>query len=98
MTITRTMDGNAMTVFLEGRMNTESVQRLEKDLDAALETVDRLTVDLKNLTYISSTGLRVLLSAQRTMVSKGGMVIRNVPPQVMEALTLVGFVNLLNIE
>ena len=98
MIITKTMEGTAMTVALEGRMDAVSAPQLEEALKADLETITDLTFDLEKLQYTSSAGLRVLLSAQKTMNKKGSMVIRNVCPDIMEVFDMVGFTDLLNIE
>ena len=98
MIITKTMEGTAMTVALEGRMDAVSAPQLEEALNADMETITDLTFDLEKLQYTSSAGLRVLLSAQKTMNKKGSMVIRNVCPDIMEIFDMVGFTDLLNIE
>ena len=98
MTITKTKDGSALTVALEGRMDAISAPQLEELLKTEMETVSDLTLDLAKLTYTSSAGLRVLLSAQKAMNKRGRMVIRNVSPDIMEIFDMVGFTDLLNIE
>ncbi len=98
MTITKNRDGSALTVALEGRMDAVSTPQLEEALKAEYETITDLTLDLEKLAYTSSAGLRVLLSAQKTMNKKGSMVIRNVSPDIMEIFDMVGFTDLLNIE
>lgn len=98
MTITKTKEGTALTVALEGRMDANSAPQLEEALKAEMETITDLTIDLEKLQYTSSAGLRVLLSAQKTMNKKGRMVIRNVCPDIMEVFDMVGFTDLLNIE
>ncbi len=98
MTITKTKQGGALTVALEGRMDAVSAPELEEALKAEMDSVDELVIDLAQLEYTSSAGLRVLLSAQKAMNKKGGMVIRNVRPEIMEIFDMVGFSDLLNIE
>ena len=98
MNITKTKNGSALTVALEGRMDAVSAPQLEEELRTEMETVTDLTLDLEKLAYTSSAGLRVLLSAQKTMNKKGKMVIRNVSPDIMEIFDMVGFTDLLNIE
>ena len=98
MTIIKTKEGTALTVALEGRMDAVSAPELEEALKADMETITDLTFDLEKLQYTSSAGLRVLLSAQKTMNKKGSMVIRNVCPDIMEIFDMVGFTDLLNIE
>ena len=98
MNITKTKEGTALTVALEGRMDAVSAPQLEEALKAEMDTITDLTFDLEKLQYTSSAGLRVLLSAQKTMNKKGSMVIRNVSPDIMEIFDMVGFTDLLNIE
>ncbi len=98
MIVTKTKAGNTLTVALDGRMDAVSAPKLEEELKAELGTVTDLTIDLEKLVYTSSAGLRVLLSMQKTMNSKGSMVIRNVRPEIMEIFDMVGFTDLLNIE
>ena len=98
MNITKTKEGSALTVALDGRLDAISAPQLDEMLKAEMETVTDLTLDLENLAHTSSAGLRVLLSAQKTMNKKGGMVIRNVSPEIMEIFDMVGFADLLNIE
>lgn len=98
MIVTKTKAGNTLTVALDGRMDAVSAPKLEEELKAELGTVTDLMIDLEKLVYTSSAGLRVLLSMQKTMNSKGSMVIRNVRPEIMEIFDMVGFTDLLNIE
>ena len=98
MIVTKTKAGNTLTVALDGRMDAVSAPKLEEELKAELGNVTDLTIDLEKLVYTSSAGLRVLLSMQKTMNSKGSMVIRNVRPEIMEIFDMVGFTDLLNIE
>ena len=98
MNINLTRNGAALTVALEGRMDANSAPELERTLKAEMETITDLTLDLRKLAYTSSAGLRVLLSAQKTMNKRGSMVIRNVSPDIMEIFDMVGFTDLLNIE
>ena len=98
MIVTKTKAGNTLTVALDGRMDAVSAPKLEEELKAELDGVTELVFDLEKLEYTSSAGLRVLLSMQKAMNSKGSMVIRNVRPEIMEIFDMVGFTDLLNIE
>ena len=98
MTITKTQNGGTMTVSVAGRLDTTTAPDLEKEFSQALPALQELTIDLKDLDYISSAGLRVLLSAHKTMARKGGMKIINVNDLVMEVFDVTGFVDILNIE
>ncbi|MBR4212078.1 MAG: STAS domain-containing protein [Oscillibacter sp.] len=99
MTINMNRDGDALTVELEGRLDTTTAPKLEAELRPVLKDgVAELTIDLKALDYVSSAGLRVLLSAQKIMNKQGEMTVRNVNDDVMEVFEVTGFVDLLNIE
>jgi anti-sigma B factor antagonist len=71
---------------------------LEKELLSSLEGADSLVMDLEKLDYISSAGLRVLLSAQKTMSRRGGMKLRNVNATILEIFDVTGFADILTIE
>lgn len=98
MTINKTMEGDVLTIALEGRLDTVTAPQLEGELRTAINGVKELVFDLKKLDYVSSAGLRVLLSAQKVMNRQGSMVIRNVQEQIMDIFDVTGFVDILNIE
>jgi anti-sigma B factor antagonist len=98
MIITKTADGSELTVALEGRLDTNTSPELETALKASLDGVTALTLDFEKLEYISSAGLRVLLSAQKTMSKKDGMKLIHVCETVMEIFEVTGFQDILTIE
>ena len=98
MTINKTLNGNALTIGLEGRLDTTTAPALDDELKTALEGVNALTFDLAKLEYISSAGLRVLLSAQKVMNKQGNMVVKNVSEEINEIFEVTGFVDILTIE
>ena len=98
MTITKKVDGSSLTVALEGRLDTATSPQLEGELRSAVNGITELIFDLDKLDYISSAGLRVLLSAQKVMNKQGEMKITNVKPEIMEIFDITGFVDILNIE
>ena len=98
MTITKKQNGTHLEIALEGRLDTVTAPELEKELNASLAAADTLTLDFENLAYISSAGLRVLLSAHKTMRAKGGMKIVSVNELVREVLEVTGFADILTIE
>ena len=98
MNIIFTRDGTTLTVALEGRLDTVSAPELENGLKPALDGISLLVFDLRNLTYISSAGLRILLSARKAMEQQGRMSVRHVRPEVMKILEVIGFVKILDIE
>lgn len=98
MEITKKQNGSALTIALEGRLDTMTSPQLEAELRSAVDGVTDLTFDLEKLVYISSAGLRVLLSAQKVMNKQGKMTIRNASQEIMEIFDVTGFVDILNIE
>ncbi len=98
MTINKNSEGSNLTISIEGRLDTTTAPELENELKTALDDVTELTFDLEKLDYISSAGLRVLLSAQKTMNQKGSMKIKNVKDEIMEIFEVTGFVDILTIE
>lgn len=98
MTINKTQDGSNLTIAIEGRLDTTTAPELDSDLKASLPGVNNLTLNFANLEYISSAGLRVLLSAQKVMNKQGKMVIHNVREEVKEVFEVTGFLDILTIE
>ena len=98
MTITSTMNGKDLTIAVEGRLDTMTAPELEAEFNKSLGGADTLTLDFSNLSYISSAGLRVLLSAHKSMMSKGGMKVTHVNEIVAEVFEVTGFADILTIE
>ncbi len=98
MTITKEKNGSAVLVALEGRLDTMTAPELEEELNRSMPEADTLTLDFSKLDYISSAGLRVLLSAHKTMSAKGGMKIIHVNEIVGEVFEITGFIDILTIE
>lgn len=99
MTIQTKSENGSVTLELEGRLDTNTSPQLEDELAAVLDpTVELLVIDFTNLDYISSAGLRVLLSAQKKMNRQGEMIIRNVNDVIMEVFEVTGFTDILQIE
>ena len=95
MNIQKTLSGAALTVALEGRLDTTTAPKLEEELRAG---ITRLVFDVEKLEYISSAGLRVLLAMQKLMNQQGEMVLQNVNEAVMEVFEVTGFSDILRIE
>ena len=98
MKITMNRNGNELIVSLEGRLDTLTAPELEEQLEPALDGVEKLIFDLAELKYISSAGLRVLLTAMQVMEEQGEMIVKNVTSEVMEIFEVTGFIDDLNIE
>ena len=98
MTINKTKNGTELTIALEGRLDTMTAPDLDAELKKSLDGVETLTLDFSKLDYISSAGLRVLLSAHKLMSAKGGMKVTNVNDVVQEVFEVTGFADILTIE
>ncbi len=98
LNISMDTNGSELIVNLEGRLDTSTSPQLENDLKANIDGVNSLIFDIKDLQYISSAGLRVLLSAQKIMNKQGSMVIRNSSEEVKEIFDVTGFSDILTIE
>ena len=98
MTISKTQNGNILEIALDGRLDTMTAPELEAELHNSLEGVDSLVLDFSKLEYISSAGLRVLLSAHKAMAPKGGMKVVHVNEIVREVFDVTGFADILTIE
>ena len=98
MNIEQKREGAALALALEGRLDTMTAPQLEATLKEALPGVEALTFDLEKLDYISSAGLRVLLSAQKTMNRQGTMKVKNANEMILEIFEVTGFCDILTIE
>ena len=100
MKITSNVENDVITINLEGRLDTTTSPELQEELDKLLtKTKFNLILDFKDLSYVSSAGLRVLLSAQKKANDLvGNVVIKNVSDPIMEVFEMTGFSDFLNIE
>ena len=98
MTITKNQNGTHLDLALEGRLDTTTAPQLEAELKQSVNGVTELALDFSQLEYLSSAGLRVLLSAQKVMNRQGTMVIKNVNETIMEIFEVTGFSDILTIE
>ena len=98
MTIKIKKDKEEIIMEITGRLDTTTAPALEKTINENLSGIKNLILDLKSLEYISSAGLRVLLSAQKKMQHVGTMKIVNVCELVMEVFEMTGFSDILTIE
>ena len=98
MIINKTRTDAKLEIALEGRLDTMTAPDLEKELKESLEGVTSLKFDFEKLDYISSAGLRVLLSAQKIMNRQGEMKLTGVNETVMEIFEVTGFSDILTIE
>lgn len=87
-----------MTVALTGRLDTITAPELESSLKEDIDGVTELNFDFTNLEYISSAGLRVLLSAQKIMNKQGSMVVKNANDMIKDVFDVTGFSDILKVE
>lgn len=98
MNIQKTVNGTTLAVQLEGRLDTTTSPKLEEELRGSIDGVTSLVIDFEKLEYISSAGLRVLLSMQKIMNKQGEMLLKNVSETIMEVFEVTGFSDILSIE
>lgn len=98
MTINKKLEGSKLTIALEGRLDTTTAPQLDSELNSSLSGIKELHLDLTDLAYLSSAGLRAILSAQKKMNRQGKMEVHNVCETVMEVFELTGFVDILTIR
>lgn len=98
MTINKKTDGEKLVIEIEGRLDTSTSPQLESEIKSSLTGIKDLTVDITKLEYISSAGLRVLLSAQKAMNKQGNMTVKGANEAIMEIFEVTGFIDILNIE
>ena len=98
LNIVSDLKGSNLTISLEGRLDTNTSPQLEEKLKASIDNVTELVFDIEKHQYISSAGLRVLLSAQKIMNKQGSMVVKNSSEEVREIFDVTGFSDILTIE
>ena len=99
MTITQNRNGASLTIAVSGRLDTMTSPELEAVIDAETENAAEVVLDFSELEYISSAGLRVLLSTQKKMTKQGGSIkVTNINETVSEIFEVTGFADILNIE
>lgn len=99
MNITKNFNEKELTIIVEGRIDTITSQDLEKEINSEIGNFNRLIIDFTNLEYISSAGLRVLISTQKKLKSDNiPFIIKNVNDTVNEIFSMSGFNKILTIE
>lgn len=98
MEIKKTKNGNELSIAVNGRLDTTTAPMLEAELKQSIGGIEKLTFDFSALEYLSSAGLRVLLSAQKVMNRQGKMIIKNVNDTIAEIFEVTGFTDILTIE
>ncbi len=99
MDIKKTIDKDEITLTVKGRLDTSNCSQFEEAVKGALSETNNIVLDLKDLEYTSSSGLRVILSLQKEILKKeGSLTVRNVNSYIMEIFEVTGFTDILNIE
>ncbi len=98
MEIIKKADGEALNIALEGRLDTMTAPQLENEIKESLDGVKELVFDFEKLDYVSSAGLRVILTAQKIMNRQGSMKILKVNSDIMDVFEITGFADILTIE
>ena len=98
MTINKNLNGKTLTMQIVGRLETTTAPELEEAIDTSLSGVTELILDMAELEYVSSAGLRVILKAQKLMNAQGSMKVVHVNETIMEVFDITGFVDILTIE
>lgn len=98
MTINIEKNNEALTLIIDGRIDTTTAPELDKSINENTDGIKDLVLNMKNVEYISSAGLRVLLAAQKKMNKIGTMKLIGVCDAVMEVLEMTGFADILVIE
>ena len=99
MNITKIETEGVVKLLIEGRLDATSSPQLQEIMISALENIDKLHLDFKDLEYISSAGLRALLIGEKSATAKGKQLkLFGVSAEVMEIMNMTGFANILNIE
>ena len=97
MNTTITNENGILLVALDGKLDTATSPQVQSEIEPYIDNADSVVIDMKDLKYISSAGLRLLLSLHKKMLSKGGMTIKNVNDTNMEIFEFTGFSDILNI-
>lgn len=98
LNVNKTIENGKATLTIEGRLDTVTAPELEQTMQEILPGLKELVLDFEKLDYISSTGLRILLSAQKAMNGQGSMKVCHVNDTVMEIFEVTGFSDILTIE
>lgn len=97
MTVSKEVNGSEAILAIDGRVDTITSVQLESEIKECVDNVDKIILDFKDVDYISSAGLRVLLSTHKLLSAKGGLHLINVQPSVADIFDVTGFCDILNI-
>lgn len=91
-------ENGVLTVYLKGKLDTITAPQVEKDMAEDVAAARQLVLDMKDLKYMSSAGLRMILRLHKTMMDKDGLIVRNVNESIMEIFDMTGFTSILHID
>ena len=98
LNINKQAENGKLVIALEGRLDTTTAPQLEESMKESINGVTELVMDFEKLEYISSAGLRVLLSCQKIMSKQGSMKVIHVSDLIKEIFEVTGFIDILTIE
>lgn len=98
LNIQKKHDGSTLTIFLSGRLDSSTSPLLVTTINESIEKIDYLILDMKDLDYISSAGIRVLISTQKKLSTSQKLVIKNVCEEIQEIFDITGLTDMLNIQ
>ena len=98
MDIKKLLDKDTLTIELNGRLDTLTSPTLQAELAESLKNIKHLVFDFKDVLYVSSAGLRVILMAQKEMNTKGDMIIKNCSQEIKDLFEMTGFSEILNLK
>ncbi|MBO6260690.1 MAG: STAS domain-containing protein [Lachnospiraceae bacterium] len=98
MTVNKELNGSELVISVSGRIDTTTAPTLEGEIKDSLDGVQNLVLDIAEVEYVSSAGLRVFLSTHKTMSKQGSMVVKNVSESVREIFEVTGFADILTLE
>lgn len=97
MNTTKTLENGVLTILLDGKLDTGTTPQVTSEIEADIDNAEQIIIDMKDLKYISSAGLRLLLSLHKKMAAKGGLKVINVNETNMEIFDFTGFSDILDI-
>lgn len=98
MEIIQTRNNDELILTVKGELSSSTYQQLEEVVSKSLNGIKTLIFDFKDLEYISSAGLRVLLISKKSLGDKGKMVVKNANTSIKEIFDITGFINIIDFE
>lgn len=98
MDIIKNKNENTLEISIVGRLDTTTAPQLDAEISSSVSGITELILNLENLAYVSSAGLRIFLSAQKIMNKQGKMIVKNPNADIREVFDITGFSDILTIE